>query len=563
MPKRPAPPQEIEAKFAVSDDQMLEGLRHAPDSLPGAVLGPGHTVTATDTYYDTPDFAFMRAGYALRLRAVAEHGDEPAIVTIKELGSLPRALNTVPVNTLPVHTRFEVEGPVIPGKVSAKMAAWPSAVRKKAKEITGARPALHPILILVQERTKRSVRAVGHDPEEAALAELSVDRVAVFDPKGQGAPQVGDFSEVELELQQSGAQALAHFTALAERLADQPGLTPEGQSKPAQGMLLISAHPAGSPDPALGMRPAQSMAEAGRVVWRQELTKMLLAEAGVRRGEDMEYVHDMRVATRRARAALTMFGDYYQAKTLDDYAKRLRKTARLLGGVRDMDVALDNLDSSLRGKSEKQIKGSQALRERWVKEREAAQADLLHWFGSQKYHRFIADFAAFCTHAQVGAVNFTQQPGLSPVPHQVRHVLPGALWERFEQVRAYEILFAEANGADETEIPDETMHQLRIHGKALRYNLDFAQHLLGNEGQLLLKQLKQIQNHLGDLNDAVDKAASLEAMRHAKVDSPFVTRYIDAQLAQADRLRRTFPALWERFNRPETRVRLGRALARI
>lgn len=560
MPKRPtpptpAPPQEIEAKFSVSDAQLLDSLRQAPEPIPGAVLGPGQTVTATDTYYDTPDFAFMRAGYALRLRTMAERADDPAIVTIKGLGSLPRAVSAVAV-----HARFEVEGPVIPGKPAAQMAAWPSAVRKKAKEITGGRPALHPVLILTQVRTKRSVRMAGHDLEARPLAELSVDGVSVFDPKGLGAPKVGDFSEIELELQQSGEDALTDLATLAETLAVRPGLTPVGQSKSAQGLLLISTHPAGSAEPALGMRPAQSMAEAGRVVWRHELMKMLLAEAGVRRGEEMEYVHDMRVATRRARAALAMFGPYYQAKTLDDYAKRLRKTARLLGGVRDMDVALAGLDRAMRGKSEKQMAGSQDLRTQWAKERETAQADLLRWFDSQKYQRFIADFAAFCTHAQVGAFNFTQQPGMPPVPHQVRHVLPGALWERFEQVRAYEILFTED---EDTEIPDDTLHKLRIDGKALRYNLDFAQHLLGAEGQILLKQLKQMQNHLGDLNDAVGKAASLEVMRQAGADSPFLAHYIDVQMERAERLRRTFPAFWERFNKLETRARLARALARI
>jgi len=296
---------------------------------------------------------------------------------------------------------------------------------------------------------------------------------------------------------------------------------------------------------------------------------MLLCEAGVRLGEDIEYVHDMRVASRRARAALTMFGPYFQAKALDEYAKRLRKTAQILGDVRDLDVALDNLDRYIQGKSGKAIQGSAELREYWQQEHAAARTDLLRWLDNQKYRRFVADFAAFCTHAQVGATNFTHQPGLPPVPHQVRHVLPGAIWTRFERVRTYETLFAPQDGehgAAETDariIPDETLHQLRIDVKALRYNLDFAQHLLGSEGQLLLKQLKQLQSHLGDLNDAVVKAARLESLRQDGLDSPFLAHYIDVQIEIADRLRRTFPALWERFNRPETRSRLARALARI
>jgi len=49
---------------------------------------------------------------------------------------------------------------------------------------------------------------------------------------------------------------------------------------------------------------AIAMSEAGRKVLRTHFARMLANEAGTRLGEDIEELHDMRVATRRLRAVL-------------------------------------------------------------------------------------------------------------------------------------------------------------------------------------------------------------------------------------------------------------------
>lgn len=560
----PLDSQEIEAKFAVQDAAVLDELADLPSLAQGTTLSPPILRTITDTYYDTPDFTFLRAGFGLRVREVQpdESPDNPdtprtpeKIVAIKSLQSLARA-STVTT----IQQRFEVQGPIPPGKKVTNPTHWPRAVRKQAKSLAGSRPTLHPILVLTQKRTKRWVQA----DTLPALAELSLDRVHIFDPAGGEETWISQLGELELELLDNQPASAALFAEMVETLAAHAHLTPVGNSKQAQGLMVISGHVAEDKRPVLGVRPEQPMAEAGRVVWRHELMKMLLCEAGVRAGEDMEYVHDMRVATRRSRAALTVFGPYFQKGALDDYAKALRKTARRLGAVRDLDVILDNLARHLAKQTPKQRAQAQVLVDQWTGEREKAQAKLLKWLDSADYRRFIAEFHAFCLHPQAGAHNYAQPPGQPPIPHQVRHILPSAIQGRHETVRAFELLFPPEQEADDVEnVPDETLHKLRIEIKALRYNLDFVQHLLGRDGVELLKQLKKLQSHLGDLNDAVEKAARLETLRQGGLDSPFVTHYIDVQMETADRLRRRFPTLWHQFNRPETRSRLGRALAKI
>ena len=47
------------------------------------------------------------------------------------------------------------------------------------------------------------------------------------------------------------------------------------------------------------------------------------------------------------------------------------------------------------------------------------------------------------------------------------------------------------------------LHQLRIASKGLRYSLEFLEEVLGPESKVLVKELKKLQDHLGNLQDAV------------------------------------------------------------
>ena len=48
------------------------------------------------------------------------------------------------------------------------------------------------------------------------------------------------------------------------------------------------------------------------------------AELGTRLGEDIEALHDMRVATRRMRAAFRVFGEHFEPKAVAPYLKGLK-----------------------------------------------------------------------------------------------------------------------------------------------------------------------------------------------------------------------------------------------
>ena len=59
-------------------------------------------------------------------------------------------------------------------------------------------------------------------------------------------------------------------------------------------------------------------------------------------GENIEELHDMRVATRRMRSAFDIFSPAFDPKIMKRHLKGLRTIGRVLGQVRDMDVILEN-----------------------------------------------------------------------------------------------------------------------------------------------------------------------------------------------------------------------------
>ena len=71
---------------------------------------------------------------------------------------------------------------------------------------------------------------------------------------------------------------------------------------------------------------------------RLEAVAERLPDAILRAEEDVEHVHQLRVSTRRAGAAVRIFGELLPAKTQRTLRKRLKRIRRAAGAARDWDV---------------------------------------------------------------------------------------------------------------------------------------------------------------------------------------------------------------------------------
>jgi CHAD domain-containing protein len=480
-------PQEIEAKFLIGHPAVVAPLRTATELTPTYPLEDVGTVEMVDEYLDTPDLRLLRQGYGLRIRTSGEQ----QVVTLKT-----RRIT----DTASIYRRMEIEEPLPADATVSPISGWPQGVMQTLMPLLDGATRLAPLCRLEQTRQKRMIlgeRRVTpnrRSTKQTTLAELSFDDVRVR-VDGEG-PTLAHYGELEIELAHGLEETELH--AIVAAFQAQLSMEPSPVSKLEHALNVIGRHPAEAPENWQGMQADMHMAEACRLIWREQLTEMLLNEAGVRFSSNPEYIHDMRVATRRARAAANLYGDYFKPKAIRRYLRSLRRTARLLGAVRDLDVAIGKLERF--GVKRKGYGAGRlaATLDGWRTRRTEAHAELVAWFDSNDYARFVTGFARFCRSSGDGVRDCTLKLGEPPVPHQVRHVAPSMILNRYENIRSYETLFEEQERP-----PVEVLHLLRIECKYLRYNLEFVGNLLGPEAKRLLTDLRKLQQDLGDLNDAV------------------------------------------------------------
>lgn len=90
-----------------------------------------------------------------------------------------------------------------------------------------------------------------------------------------------------------------------------------------------------------------SFARSAARVIEARADDVLSHAAGVLDLSDVEPVHDMRVATRRLRAAMEMFEPCFPPKRYRRARKRVKALADALGERRDRDVAIERLEGFL------------------------------------------------------------------------------------------------------------------------------------------------------------------------------------------------------------------------
>jgi CHAD domain-containing protein len=337
-------------------------------------------------------------------------------------------------------------------------------------------------------------------------------------------------------------------------------LPDSGADLPADGQTEQPAvPPEHTPDSVTaGIRPDDPMAEAVRKVMYRQYQVMLDNEAGCRKGKSIDAVHDMRVATRRLRVAFRLFGSYYKRGLVRDLEQDLRRTGRTLGAARDLDVFNKTARQYLRTLPKQHRKDLDPLLASWKRQRQIAHRELINYFDSPRYQRLVGKLGDFLTTAGAGVAAEKEPPAART---EVRHVLGSTLWQRYETVRAYEVVLPGA--------PPETLHALRIEFKYLRYTLEFFQEVLGPGAPQLIRQVIAAQDHLGEIQDAevanrlladyLSKAfkeqAAASMLEAADLDG--VTRYLSHRRDQSRQMTATFPEMWKQIDSVKFRRRLA------
>ncbi len=492
--------QELELKFLVEDVCAAQAWL-------GRRLGADHdgwrTVHITDRYFDTADGALAAAGYGARLRRVGRQ----TLVTVKSDLEVVGGL----------HRRLELEAPATRALDPRK---WPeSEARSRVVEVAGERRLIEKFAV-TQERRELEASIAG------AVVVVSIDE-AVVSVAGRAA---GELRQLEVELRSGDESALR---ALGDEICAAGLGQPESRSK-----LVIAA---GLAEAAAHVMPSDTMAAAGRIVLRRQLLRMLEREPQARAGNVLA-IKQMRVATRRMRAAWRVFGAAYKKSERRRYVAELRRVARALGEVRDRDVLLEQLPTEA---------ALAPLAEAWRVRRAEAHAQLMALLDDRAYSAFVDDYLDFSANGGAALPR-------NATPETVAEAAPARLAAAHQRMR-------DAGGAAQGTADAAAWHALRISARRLRYTIEALREALDQRGaKELIARLVRVQDVLGAMNDAALAASEAEAWLDcgsadsSAATSDAVQAYAGAQHAEMARLRRSFAAVW----RGASGVTFARALTR-
>ena len=274
----------------------------------------------------------------------------------------------------------------------------------------------------------------------------------------------------------------------------------------------------------------QSSGDLVRAMLAAQRSAILENHEAARHGRDSEAVHQMRVATRRARTALrTASGDVLEAEWEEKLRAELAWLGGVLGGVRDLDVLMAHLRAEADTLEPTERTALKPLFSRLAAERRKARTALLRALKGARYRRLLDELAeaAVGQATSNGRVKLDKRAG-KEFDRLVRsmHALPS--------------------------VPaDEELHRVRKLGKRARYAAELAEPLAPGKTARFVKRAKAFQDVTGEHQDAV---VAEEKLRELVADANGAASFAAGQLTERERARRAsarerLPKAWKDLER--------------
>ena len=145
-----------------------------------------------------------------------------------------------------------------------------------------------------------------------------------------------------------------------------------------------------------GISPKHSLRESAQRIIITRFGEMMSYKGGAMDGTDIEYVHDMRVSSRRLRAAMHNFADCFRPKkTFRAHLKQVEKITSAMGDVRDFDVLIDKFKKDLARLSDLEQISVKKLIDHLKTEREIKRQPMIEMFNNLDNSGFAIQFLGF------------------------------------------------------------------------------------------------------------------------------------------------------------------------
>ena len=144
-----------------------------------------------------------------------------------------------------------------------------------------------------------------------------------------------------------------------------------------------------------GVAPNKTLEVCARQIVVAYFREMMSYKTGASDGTDIEFVHDMRVTSRRLCAAMDNFADCFEKESFKKYYKQIRTITRTMGAVRDFDVLIARFQKELSALTETEQRDIQGLIEHLQQKREEARKPMLELFTELDENDFETHFLTF------------------------------------------------------------------------------------------------------------------------------------------------------------------------
>jgi CHAD domain-containing protein len=248
---------------------------------------------------------------------------------------------------------------------------------------------------------------------------------------------------------------------------------------------------------------------------RLEAVWHFLPLAAERADEDVEYVHQLRVWSRRAAAALKLYADLLPRRRLAWVQSQLKRLRQAAGDARDCDVLAARLSREHPGSG----------RDAWLAEvraeRASAQQPIEDMYRRLRHEgRFDRRVRALLRRLRPGG-----RKKAAPVPPRFgdwAHATLAPLVEKFFRA-------APSHAADTA-----SLHRFRIRGKQLRYAMELVAGAFPPDlREALYPVVEALQEKLGEINDLATARARLRR-RLRDAEDPERARHVRRGLAEEE-----------------------------
>jgi CHAD domain-containing protein len=266
--------------------------------------------------------------------------------------------------------------------------------------------------------------------------------------------------------------------------------------------------------------PDVSFGDAARLQLREHTGSVLANLPGTIRGEVVA-LHDIRVASRRLRAALAVYAPSLDPALAEPLTRAARRLTRALGPVRDLDVQLEALAQAEQSPGVKRL--IRVLQKTRRGERRKLLSALRRWDA--------ATFEGVLTHALA-----------QPLPNTPLSQHQEAIGLCKAKVLALSDVIHDPSKVEE-------LHELRIAVKHLRYTVEIFAVVLPEEKRACRKPLAALQEHLGQIHDLDVLVPLVAQAQHREKQRKKKDTGLEAlqtqQIETRQRLYAEFIALWD------------------